>query len=114
MIKVRWDKHGLGLRQDPGYIKDALVRFKHKLCKLTLQPYWHSLPTYGTTTKYPKPDDISTALGKEGKTFIQQVTVTFLFYARAVDPKMFTALSSITFEQAAPHSRDNEKSPVLL
>ena len=98
----------------PGYVQDALVRFKHELRKLTHQPHRHSLPTYGATIQYAKPDDTSAALGKEDKTFIQQVTGTFLFYARAVDPTMLVALSSIASEQSAPTTETMEKAHYFL
>ena len=93
---------------------DALVRFKHELRKLTHQPHRHSLPTYGATIHYTKTDDTSATLGKEGKTFIQQATRTFLFYTRAVDPTMLVAMSSITSEQAAPTVETIEKAHSFL
>ena len=76
----------------PGYGKDALVRFKHELRKLTHQLHQHFLPTYGSTIDYAKPEDTRTTLGKEGKKFIQQVTGTFIFYDTIVDPTMLVAL----------------------
>jgi hypothetical protein len=42
------------------------------------------------------------------------VTGTFLFYARAVDPTMVTALSSIATEQANPIARTMEKCKQFL
>jgi hypothetical protein len=37
----------------PGYIKNSLIRFSHKLPnKLQLQPHPHTLPTYGATVQY--------------------------------------------------------------
>ena len=41
-------------------------------------------------------------LSKEEKKIIQQVTGKFLFYGRAVDPTMLTALSAIASQQANP------------
>ena len=42
------------------------------------------------------------------------MTGTFLFYARAVDPTMLTALSSIAAEQANPTARTMEKCKQFL
>jgi len=36
------------------------------------------------------------------KTFVQEVTGVFLFYSRAVDPTMLTAVNKISMQQAAP------------
>ena len=41
-------------------------------------------------------------LGKESRKYIQQDLVTFLYYARAVDPTMLVALRAITSEQSSP------------
>ena len=41
-------------------------------------------------------------LSKDDKKYIMQVTGTFLFYARAVDSTMLTALSALATEQANP------------
>ncbi len=52
--------------------------------------------------QYAKNGDTSKQLSKEDKTFIQQVIGTFLYYGRAVDSTMLTALSSIASTQSAP------------
>ena len=41
-------------------------------------------------------------LNKQQTKFIQEVTGTFLYYARAVNSTIMMALSAITMEQAAP------------
>jgi hypothetical protein len=48
-------------------------------------------------------------LSKEDKKFIQEVTGTFFFYARAVDATMLVALGSLASEQASPTQRTMEK-----
>ena len=47
-------------------------------------------------------EDMSALLSKEEKKYIQQVIGTFLYYVRAVDSTMPTALSSIASAQAEP------------
>ena len=46
--------------------------------------------------------DTSTRLGPTDTNFVQQVTGTFLYYARAVDAIMLVALSAIASDQASP------------
>jgi hypothetical protein len=89
----------------PGYVKAALTRFKHEApSKPQNQPYPHSPKKYGSKAQYVEPEDTSPLLNKEDKRFVQEVTGTFLFYARAVDPTMLTALSSLLHpNNARPH-----------
>ena len=46
--------------------------------------------------------DDSPLLIPENKKFVQEVTGTFLYYARVVNAKMLTSLGSITTQQASP------------
>jgi hypothetical protein len=59
-------------------------------------------------------DDASQPLTKEGKKRIQQILGTFLFYARAVDGTMLTALSSIATAQANPTEATMKKAEQFL
>ena len=47
-------------------------------------------------------EDESEELSKDEKKFVQQVVGTFLYYGRAVDGTMLTALSAIASTQAKP------------
>ena len=53
-------------------------------------------------------------LAKVDKKFVQQVTGVFLFYARAVDSRMLTALSAISSEQATPTENTMKKCKQFL
>ena len=53
-------------------------------------------------------------MDKKGKKFVQQVIGTFLFYARAVDGTMLTALSTIASDQAEPTENTMEKIRTFL
>jgi hypothetical protein len=64
------------------------------------QPHKHTVPTYGATVQYAKNNNATKLLSEEEKKYIQQVLGTFLYYSRAVDSTMLTALSSITATQA--------------
>ena len=88
----------------PGYCSEALTRFRHKAGKLMDQPHQHAIPVYGAEIQYTKLVDTSVTLGDEYKKFIQQVTGTFLYYARAVDATILLALSAISSDQAAPRA----------
>ena len=54
------------------------------------------------------------AVRKEEQTFIQQVTVTFQYYASAVNPTMLVAVSAISAEQSSPTELALEKSLYFL
>lgn len=70
----------------PGYVAEALERFHHETPKKPQhQPHPHVKPAYGQKIQYEHVDE-SEPLSKEEKKFVQQVTGTFLYYARAVDP----------------------------
>ena len=87
----------------PGYASEALQRFRHGVAtKIQDQPHDHSIPMYGATIQYAKKMDDSPKLNKEDKQFIQQVTGTFLYYARAVDSTMLVALSATASQQSDP------------
>ena len=98
----------------PEYVMEALQRFQHKPPKHQQhQPHKHVVPTYGQKVQYAVVDE-SEPLDKEGKTFIQQVTGTFLYYARAVDPTMLVALSAIASAQANPTVETMNKCKLFL
>eukprot|EP00804_Cyclotella_cryptica_P009666 CCRYP_011200-RA/>CCRYP_011200-RA protein AED:0.45 eAED:0.63 QI:0/0/0/1/0/0/2/0/128 len=58
--------------------------------------------TYGSKPQLCANADTASALGKHQKTFVQEVIGVFLYYARAVDCTMLTALSSHATQQANP------------
>ena len=89
----------------PGYCSEALQQFRHDCRKPQDQPHQHTVPTYGATIQYVKQPDKSPTLKNDNKTFIQQVTGTFLYYARAVDSTMLVALSAI----ASQHTQNQQK-----
>jgi hypothetical protein len=99
----------------PGYVAAALKRFKHERpAKPQNQPYPHNPIKYGAKSQTAEPLDDSPLLNKEDKKLVQEITGTFLFYARAVDATMLTALSSLASEQAAPTVRTMQKCKQFL
>jgi hypothetical protein len=86
----------------PEYVEQALAHFGHPtLAKPQHQPHPHTIPTFGATVQYAKPEDTSRPLSPIKKKFIQKVIV-FLYYARAVNSIMLKTLSAIASTQAEP------------
>ena len=79
------------------YVKDTLKRFYHEEpSKPQEQPYPHTKTVYGAKAQFSEPESMSEIWIQADKKFIQEVTVTFLYYARAVDATMLPALGSIS------------------
>ncbi len=103
-ITMDWDykKREVHLSM-PEYVECALARFGHPIPeKPQHQLHLHTIPTYGTTVQYAKPEDTSRKLSPQEKKFIQEVIGVLLYYGRAVNSTMLTALSAIASAQAEP------------
>ena len=84
-----------------GYVRRVLKCFHHKWNgKKQHQPYPHVHPNYGQKIQYAPQTNKEPLLNKQQTKFMQDVTGTFLYYARAIDGTMLTALNAITTEQA--------------
>jgi hypothetical protein len=70
--------------------------------------------TYGAKAQYVEADIPSSSLDKEGQKYIQAVTGTLLYYARAVDSTMLVALNAIATQQASPTQKTMERAKQLL
>ena len=99
----------------PGYLDKMLVRFNHeKATKIQNSPYPHVSPNYGAKIQYVEDELDSPTLSKEEKKYIQAVTGTLLYFARAVDLTILPALSAIATEQANPTEQTLAKVKQLL
>ncbi len=77
----------------PGYITKALMHFQHPPpAQIQNSPHKHILPTYGATVQFTLPEVQSPLLDTADKKYVQAVTGTLLYYARAVDSTILTAL----------------------
>lgn len=88
----------------PGYVQKALTRFGQPKKPGAKSPLTYTPPRYGPEQQMV-PDVPDTALqyvDAKTTTFVQEVTGVFLFYSRAVDPTMLTAVNKISSEQAKP------------
>eukprot|EP00804_Cyclotella_cryptica_P004958 CCRYP_014075-RA/>CCRYP_014075-RA protein AED:0.08 eAED:0.06 QI:0/0/0/1/1/1/2/0/1100 len=103
-LTLQWDYRNRTVRLSmPGYCEKAGQRFRHSLPnKPQHQPYPSAPRTYGSRQQLCATADTSPALGKQQKTFVQEVIGVFLYYARAVDCTMLTALGSLATQQAKP------------
>ena len=83
----------------PGYISDALKKLQHdKKPKPQYSPHEHFPINYGKhdATQYTTTPDNKPTLSPYGTKYIQSVTETFLYYARALDTTMIPALNNIS------------------
>ena len=85
----------------PGYIDKLLQRFQPAGIQQAASPSIYVPPKYGKTTQYIKIDNSEVLTASEKKK-IQEIVGSLLYYARAVDPSMLTAVNAIASEQATP------------
>jgi hypothetical protein len=85
----------------PGYIERALQRFTHPLpTRPQHSPHAWTKPIYGAKIQYAAPDDDSPLLDTADIKRVQEILGTLLFYARAVDNTMLTAIGAIATQQS--------------
>ncbi len=72
------------------------------------------IPQYRAKTQYAKEEDVSPPLSKEETKYVQAVAGTLLYYARAVDTTILTALSLIATKQANPTQETMKRVKHLL
>ncbi len=78
----------------PDYVKKALKRFEVVTGARTVDsPLLYTPPSYGKSKQQYAPVDVSRKLNNSEINRLQQIIGVFLYYARAVDSTMLTALS---------------------
>ena len=116
-ITLKWDylKRTCELSM-PRYVQQALNKFQfglNRTNKATDAPH-----PYKATKKQglpmTQPADDRAKLSPHAIKHLQQIVGTFLFYARAVDPTMLTALSIIATEQSQGTQTTKEKAEHFL
>ena len=88
----------------PGYVDKALQRFGRAERRGARSPLTYIPPVIGVRSQEtrPLPPEALEPVDATKKTFIQEVTGVFLFYSRAVDPTILTALNKISIQQTNP------------
>ena len=85
----------------PGYAEQALHKFQHPTpMKFQDSPYPATVKQYGVKVQVTDPVDMSAHPPTHEIKRLQQIIGTFLFYGRAVDPTLLTALSELSSAQA--------------
>jgi hypothetical protein len=99
----------------PGYIERALARFQHSAGRSPEHaPHPWQRPNYGAKTQFAALPDESPALDAADKTRILEVLGTLLFYARAIDSTMLTAIGELATEQSQATKSTMDKLSQLL
>ena len=100
-ITLKWDyeKRTVDLSM-PGYIQKALLKFQHPTPTVPVDaPHKHTPIKYGAQPQMV-PIDMSPKLSPTDITRVQNIVGTLLYYSRAVDSTLATALSTIASQQA--------------
>ena len=97
------------------YIPKLLAKFNHGKPKKAQHSPFHAPPKkYGTAAQDPLEPDTTNKIDDTRKMRIQQVIGGLLYYARAVDLTILTALSAIASQQASPTEQTEQHVRQLL
>jgi hypothetical protein len=99
-ITLKWDyKNRTCDISMPGYVSNVLRKFQHDTPKHPQHtPSRYVTPVYGAKTQYATKDETPPLTATQCLT-IQKVTVSVLYYTRAVDPTVLMPLNDIATEQ---------------
>ena len=88
----------------PNFVSKTLNKLKYKpKKKKQLAPHGWTIPIYRKNHQFAKASDTtSPILDKNGKTRVQSVVGSFLYYARAINNTILPALIEISFMQSQP------------
>jgi hypothetical protein len=115
-IKLEWnyEQRHLDISM-PAYVNDKLHEFSHSKPKRPQHaPYPAPEPRFGQTAQEPAPADTAPELAAPGKTRIQQIVGSFLYYGRAVDITILKALNSLARQQSKPTKTTAKRTEHLL
>ena len=94
-----YEQHTVALSM-PGYVKRALERFGTPLGAGANSPMIYEPPKYGEKIQYANTDDNELAANANNTKRLQQIVGVFLYYARAVDYSILTAITTISTRQS--------------
>ena len=96
------------------YLQKALRQFDNVIpTKRHDSPYPHIEPTYGAKQQFAKYDDFP-LVGPEEQKHLQKVNGKILWYGRAVDSTILTALTALASQQAKPNMETMKRIKQLL
>jgi hypothetical protein len=98
----------------PGYIDKLLRRVKPEGTKGASTPAIYTPPNYASAGAQRATMDTSPPVPDADKRYLQSVIDTLLYYSRAVDPTICTAIHELGSIQAAPTANDMAKLDRLL
>jgi hypothetical protein len=116
-LKIDWDGNkylGFDIRFDdtnhtvsvsmPGYVDKLLQRFNSAglILRGAASPAVYLPPAYGIKVQKVDEIDVSDVLNKDEIKLLQEIIGTLLFYARAVDYTMLTAVNHVSSLQSKP------------
>ena len=99
----------------PTYIRELIKKLKHTPPEKPVHaPHRWSEPVYGQKVQYAKDIDSTPYLDDKGKRRIQSVVGSCLYYCRALDGTIHTALNDIGYQQAKPAANTKVEADWLL
>ena len=115
-LNLAWNyTHGYVDISMKDYVKKTLNKLNYK-CTTSRQlaPHKWTIPTYTKDRQFPQPQDTSALIDKKGIKYVQRTIGSFLYYGRAVDNTILTALNDISLSQAKPTENTIKKIQMLL
>ena len=115
-LLIEWDyKNGYVDISMPQYVAKALSKYNHPTpLRPQYAPHCWTQPAYGQKVQLAPQSDTTALLDTKDKRRIQSVVGTFLFYGRAVEPTVLTALNDIATVQSQPTTDTFKKTQMLL
>ena len=115
-LTLDWDYTGRTVDiSTPNYIHKVFHKYQHTPPdKPMYAPHTYNEPVYGKRRQMAPDLDESSYLSPKGIKEIQGIIGSFLYYARAVDPTMLTALNELSGEQSKPTTNTHTKVNLLL
>jgi hypothetical protein len=115
-IQLQWNyaQHFVDLSM-PKYVNNKRHEYNHgSPARPQHSPYPAAERRYGTSAQDTVPPDETPALDADGKTRIQKIVGSFLYYGRAVDITILKALNSLSRQQSSPTQATATRTDQLL
>jgi hypothetical protein len=112
-ITINRDKHHVTLSM-PGYVDKLLRKVRPEGIKSANTPAHYTPPNYSNPGAHTATVDVSPLASDTDKKTLQSVIGTLLYYSRAVDPSICTALHELGSIQSKPTQNDMLKMNRLL